>query len=206
MACEESQTITKKLRLLGHEAYSCDIQESSGGKPEWHIKDDALKVAYDTSKRWELMIAHPPCTYLSHAGARWLYPNGKLNHERYEKGIQATGFFMALLRAPIEKIAIENPMPSKIYGLPKHSQIIQPYQFGDEAQKKTLLWLKNLPNLKPTTIVGRGEMVTYKSGKTKAKWFMDAAKCKTPQERSRVRSITFNGIADAMATQWTNIY
>ena len=202
VACEESQTITKKLRQLGHDAYSCDLIDCSGGKPEWHIKDDAIKIAY--GEHWDMMIAHPPCTYLSHAGARWLYPKGILNESRFKQGLEAKEFFLKLLNAPIEKIAIENPLPSKIYELPEHTQIIQPYQFGDEAQKKTLLWLKELPKLQPTNIVGKGEMVTYKSGKTKAKWFMDAATGKTKEERARLRSVTFDGIADAMANQWTN--
>ena len=201
VACEESQAVTIELRKLGHEAYSCDLYECSGGHPEWHLKEDAILVA--NREHWDMMIAHPPCTYLSHAGARWLYPKGVLNEERYKKGLEAKEFFMQLLNAPIDKIAVENPLPSKIYGLPEHSQIIQPYQFGDEAQKKTLLWLKGLPELTPTKIVGKGEMVTYKSGKTKAKWFMDAATGKTKEERARLRSVTFDGIAEAMVTQWT---
>jgi hypothetical protein len=200
VACEESQTITKKLRVLGHEAYSCDLIDCSGGHPEWHLQEDAILVA--NREHWDMMIAHPPCTYLSHAGARWLYPKGVLNEDRYKKGMEAKGFFMELLNAPIERIAVENPLPSKIYGLPPHTQTIQPYQFGDEAQKKTLLWLKGLPELKHTNIVGKGEMVTYKSGKTKAKWFMDAAKG-TKEERARLRSVTFDGIAEAMVNQWT---
>jgi len=201
VACEESQTITKHLRNLGHESFSCDLIDCSGGHPEWHIKDDAIKIAYNGT--WDMMIAHPPCTFLSHAGARWLYPKGVLNVERYNKGLEAKKFFIKLLNAPIDKIAIENPVPSKIYDLPVHTQIIQPYQFGDEAQKKTLLWLKNLPELIPTEIVGKGEMVTYASGKRKAKWFMDAAHAKTVEERARLRSVTFDGIAKAMSEQWT---
>jgi hypothetical protein len=199
IACEESQAVCIEMRKLGHEAYSCDTQECSGGHPEWHIQDDVLKHLNDG---WDMMIAHPPCTYLSHAGARWLYPKGKLNKKRYEKGMDAKKFFMELLNANILKIVIENPLPSKIYGLPKHTQIIQPYEYGHEAQKKTLLWIKGLPKLCPTSIVGRGEMVTYKSGKKKAKWFMDAAKAKTPEERAKLRSKTFPGIAKAMAEQW----
>ena len=199
VACEESQTITKELRKRGHEAFSCDIKLCSGGHPEWHIKGDVLE---QLNKGWDMMIAHPPCTYLSHAGARWLYPKGVLNQDRLAKGMEAKDFFIKLLNAPIPKIAIENPTPSKVYGLPEHSQVVQPYLFGDEAQKRTLLWLKGLPELTPTNIVGKGEMVTYKSGKSKAKWFMDAAKAKTPKERARLRSVTFKGIADAMAEQW----
>lgn len=203
VACEESQTVTKELRALGHEAFSCDLEPCSGGHPEWHLQCDALKEAY--SGKYEMMIAHPPCTYLSHAGARWLYPKGVLNKDRLAKGMEAKELFVKLLEAPIEKIAIENPTPSKVYGLPPHSQVVQPYEFGDEAQKKTLLWTKGLPYLVPTDIVGKGDMVTYKSGKTKAKWFMDAAKAKTPKERAKLRSKTFPGIAKAMALQWAGL-
>ena len=102
VACEESQTITKEFRFLGYEAYSCDIQDCSGGHPEWHIKRDAIKEAY--SGKYNLMIAHPPCTYLSNAGARWLYPKGKLNNERYKKGLNAKEFFIKLLSCPIERV------------------------------------------------------------------------------------------------------
>ena len=120
VACEESQTITKEFRFLGYEAYSCDIQDCSGGHPEWHIKRDAIKEAY--SGKYNLMIAHPPCTYLSNAGARWLYPKGKLNNERYKKGLNAKEFFIKLLSCPIERVCIENPLPSKIFDLPNHTQ------------------------------------------------------------------------------------
>ena len=144
VACEESQAVTIELRKLGHEAYSCDILEQSGGHPEWHIKGDAVVTAYDRKCKWDMMIAHPPCTLLSNAGARWLYPKGELNKDRYKKGLNAKDFFMQLINAPIDKIAVENPTPSSIFGLPKHTQEIQPYQFGDEIQKRTLLWLKNI--------------------------------------------------------------
>jgi len=202
IACEESQSITIELRALGHEAYSCDLIECSGGHPEWHIQEDAILVA--NREHWDMMIAHPPCTFLSHAGARWLYPKGVLNIERYNKGLEAKDFFMKLLSVNVENICIENPLPSSIYGLPKYSQIIQPYEYGDEAQKKTLLWLKGLPLLIPTKIVGKGDMVTYKSGKKKAKWFMDASIGTTKAERAKIRSKTFPGIAKAMAEQWGN--
>ena len=200
VACEFSQIVCRAFRERGHEAFSCDILPYEGGHPEWHIQDDVLN--YIDLGCWDMMIAHPPRTYLSHAGARWLYPKGILNEDRYEKGIEARGFFMRLLNANIPLIAVENPQPSRIFGLPKESQIIQPYEFGDEAQKKTLLWLKNLPELKPTKMVGKGEFVTYKSGKRKAKWFMDAAKNTTKEERAKLRSYTFQGIANAMAEQW----
>ena len=197
VACEESQTVTNEFRKLGHEAFSCDIIPCSGGHPEWHIQVDVLRVL---NQNWDLLIAHPPCTYLSHAGARWLYPKGVLNEERYKKGMDAKEFFMKLYNSNIKHICVENPTPSKIYEMPEHSQIIQPYMFGDSAQKRTLLWLKNLPLLQPTNIVDKGEFITYKSGKRKAKWFMDAAK--NSNERAKIRSKTFQGIADAMAVQW----
>jgi len=200
VACEESQTVTKELRALGHEAFSFDLAPCSGTHPKWKKQSYSLKDAY--SRKYYMIIPHPPCTYLSHAGARWLYPKGVLNQDRLEKGMKAKELFVKLLEAPIDKIAIENPTPSKVYGLPPHNQVVQPYEFGDEAQKKTLLWTKGLPDLIPTDIVGKGDMVTYKSGKTKAKWFMDAAKAKTPKERARLRSVTFPGIAKAMALQW----
>jgi len=169
VACEESQAVTIELRRLGHEAYSCDLIECSGGHPEWHIKDDALKVAY--REHWDMMIAHPPCTYLSNAGARHLYPKKKLNQERLAKGLIAKGFFMSLLTAPIEKIAIENPLPSTIYNLPKHSQIIQPWQFGHPFKKRTQFRLKGLPKLKATNIVDISE-----STKIPGNWFNKGGK------------------------------
>ena len=116
VACEESQTVCKAFRALGIEAFSCDVQECSGGYPEWHIQGDAIAEAY--SGKYDLMIAHPPCTYLSKAGARWLYKGGKLNAERYELGLQGKAFFEAMLNAPKKHIAIDNPTPMKIYGLP----------------------------------------------------------------------------------------
>ena len=194
VACEESQTVCKAFRARGHEAYSCDIQDCSGGHPEWHIKGDALVVAY--SEQWDLMIAHPPCTYLSRAGTRWLFPKGELNKERFEKGMQARKFFEELLNAPIPMIAIENPMPHKVFGMPKETQIIQPWQHGHEAQKTTLLWLKNLPLLQETNVVGKGEYFYDKvNGWRHTKWFMSNT-CQ------KARSKTFTGIAEAMSEQW----
>lgn len=150
VACEESQEVCKAFRELGHEAYSCDIQDCSGGHPEWHLKQDVLPLL---NEEWDLIIAHPPCTYLSNAGARHLYPHGLLNMERYEKGLEAKEFFMKFLNCKCKKVCVENPLPSKIFRLPDYSQIIQPYEFGHPYKKKTLLWLKNLPPLKPTCIV-----------------------------------------------------
>ena len=191
VACEESQAVCKAFRELGHKAYSCDLQECSGGHPEWHIKGDALKVL--NLPIWDLVIAHPPCTYLSNAGARFLYPKGVLNEERYKKGLEGKAFFMKFFNAKCTHIAIENPVASKIYGLPKHSQEIQPYMFGHPFKKKTRLWLKGLPQLKPTNIVTVSE-----STKVAGNWFNKGGK-----ERQKNRSKTFEGIARAMATQWS---
>ena len=203
VACEESQEVCKAFRAKGHEAYSCDIQEPSGGHPEWHILGDALKAidggqvttmdgeTHDIGK-WDLLIAHPPCTYLSNAGARFLYPKGVLNMERYEKGVEAKEFFMKFLNCNCEKVCVENPLPSKIFGLPDYSQIIQPYEFGHPYKKKTLLWLKNLPYLKPTCVAECPQ-----STKVPGNWFNAGG-----NDRQRNRAKTFPGIAKAMADQW----
>jgi len=209
VACEESQAVTKQFRALGHNAYSCDLLNSSGGNPEWHIKGDAIQIAYDSSYNWDLMIAHPPCTYLAVSGARWLYnKDGSRNEDRWVKQAEGLAFVRKLMDAPIEYIAIENPVSVISTQIRKPDQIIQPYQFGDEASKKTCLWTKNLPDLVHTNIVGKGEMIEWidKNGKTKrqAKWYLDAlSKAKTPEERRTLRSKTFKGIAKAMAEQWS---
>lgn len=203
VACEESQAVCIAFRERGHEAYSCDIVPCSGGHPEWHIQDDVLKHLGDG---WDMMIAHPPCTHLAVSGAAWF--KAKQEDGRQWGGIK---FFMEFVFAPIEKICIENPIGimSRIYREP--DQIIQPYYFGDEAQKTTCLWLKNLPKLyhnelpnlfdKEVTHVGKGEFITHASGKVMPKWYADAYKLQ-PEERSKERSKTFPGIAKAMAEQW----
>jgi len=195
IACEESQTVCKTFRELWHEAYSCDIQECSGWHPEWHILWDAVEVAYDIRHEWDMMIAHPPCTYLSNAWARFLYPSWVLNEERYRKWLEAKDFFMLLLNAPIEKIAIENPVQSKIYWIPEYVQIIEPYYFWHPFKKKTCLWLRKLPALKPTNILEKPQ-----STKVAWNWFNKGGK-----ERQKNRSKTFEGIAKAMAEQWSII-
>ena len=189
VACEESQRVCIAFRERGHEAYSCDIEPCSGGHPEWHIQDDVLK---HLNEDWDLVIAHPPCTYLSNAGARFLFPKGKLNKERYKLGLEAKEFFLKLLNAPCDKICVENPVSSKIFDIPKHTQEIQPYMFGHPYKKKTRLWLKGLPELKPTNIVEVSE-----STKIAGNWFNKGGK-----ERQKNRSKTFEGIAKAMAEQW----
>lgn len=141
---------------------------------------------------WDLMIAHPPCTYLSNAGARHLYPGGKLNHDRYELGLRAKEFFMALYNAKISKKCIENPIPSRIYELPKYGQFIQPYEHGHPYRKKTCLWLSGLPHLKPSMVVDERE-----STKIPGNWFNSGGR-----DRQKNRARTFPGIAAAMADQW----
>tara|TARA_R110002033_G_scaffold37472_3_gene76439 strand:- start:40 stop:684 length:645 start_codon:yes stop_codon:yes gene_type:complete len=201
VACEESQAVTIELRKLGHEAYSCDLLEQSGGYPEWHIKGDAVKEAY--SGKYDMMICFTPCTHLAVSGARHFAI--KIADGRQQQGID---LFMSFVNAPINKIAIENPIGIMSSNYRKPNQIIQPWQFGDKAQKSTCLWLKNLPNLEPTNIVEKGEFFEFTSKKgvkkRMAMWYYKALKeAKTPTERSTLRSKTFPGIAKAMANQWT---
>lgn len=212
VACEESQVVCVAFRERGHEAYSCDIQEPSGGHPEWHILGDALEAikggrvvtmdmeVHDIVK-WDLIIAHPPCTYLSNAGARWLYAGGELNIERYIKGLYGKEFFMAMLNADCQRIAVENPIPSSIYDLPQYTQIIQPYQFGEPWSKKTCLWLKGLEPLQQTNIVEDYKPYCSSgsySGTHDPKYKGASRKGGSAKSRSK----TFYGIAKAMAEQW----
>jgi len=208
IACEESQSICKEFRSLGHEAYSCDLLPCSGGHKDWHIQGDALKQAY--SGNYDLMVAHPPCTYLAVSGARWLYnKDGSKNTKRWKNQKEALDFVNKLLNAPIKHIALENPISVISSNIRKPDQIVQPWMFGDEAQKSTCLWLKNLPLLKPTNIVGKGEFIEFisKDGKKKKqpKWYFEALqKAKTPEERRTLRSKTFPGMAKAIAEQWSD--
>ena len=209
IACEESQAITKSFRKLGFDAYSCDLLPCSGGHPEWHIQGDAIAEAY--SGKYDMMIAHPPCTYLAVSGARWLYnKDGTRNEERYNNQAKALEFVEALMNAPIEHIAIENPISVISSHIKKPDQIVHPYMFGDKASKSTCLWLKNLPLLEPTNIVEKGEFIEFVSKKgvkkRQAKWYYEAlSKAKTPEERRTLRSKTFQGMADAIAEQWSCI-
>lgn len=196
LACEESQVVTREFRGLGHEAYSCDILPTSGNNREWHIKDDVTKILND---EWDLIIAFPPCTHLASSGAAWF--EAKRKDGRQQEGID---FFNLFTNLDCPKVAIENPIGIMSTQYRKPDQIIQPYQFGDEYRKSTCLWLKGLPKLKPTNLVGMGEQVTYKSGTTMPKWYAEAWKL-SPLERSKVRSKTFPGIAKAMALQWGNL-
>lgn len=197
VACEESQEVCKAFRAKGHEAYSCDIQECSGGHPEWHIQGDVLPLL---KEKWDLIIAHPPCTYMSKAGARFMYLTaGNVNQERLEKSLQAKKFFMQFMNADCEKICIENPTPLKIVGLPKESQVIQPYQFGHPYSKRTLLWLKGLPELKPTNILT--EYTPYLPSNTGG-FARGKGGSRGVAHNAKDASKTFSGIAQAMAEQW----
>lgn len=191
VACEYSGVVRDAFRRGGHDAWSCDISPTDAD-PTYHIQGDVLRILNDG---WDLMIAHPPCTYLSNAGAKHLYPKGVLNTDRLKKGLDAKEFFMALYDADIPFIAVENPIPSKVYGLPPYTQIIQPYYFGEPFQKKTCLWLKNLPLLEPTNMVESAQ-----STKVPGNWFNKGGK-----DRQKNRARTFQGIADAMAEQWGSL-
>lgn len=213
IACEESQRVCAAFRERGHIAWSCDIIPCSGGHPEWHILGDCLPLLngdceftteagwrHEQKGKWDLIIAHPPCTYLSNAGACRLYPHkGQLDLVRFQKGLEAKAFFMTLLNADCAKIAVENPVPSKVFEMIPHTQEIQPWQFGHPYTKKTRLWLKGLPELTPTNIVqpigpycpaGTGRKDRSKYGAAKR------------GEDAKNRAKTFPGIARAMAEQW----
>ena len=216
VACEESQAVTIELRKLGHMAFSCDIIECSGGHPEWHIQGDALKLIngncifmtadgewHQLQGTWDMIIAFPPCTYLTVTGNRWF------NVERYgEKAIwrqaareDAIRFFMAFANADCDRIAIENPIGIMSSTWREPNQIINPYEFGDPFEKKTCLWLKGLPELKPTNIVDVPPRTKFDSGKSMPAWYAEAWKL-PKEERAKLRSKTFPGIARAMAEQW----
>lgn len=215
VACEESQEVCKAFREKGHKAFSCDIIDCSGGRPEWHIKVNVINILgghcwFSTTDgkshyicKWDMIIAFPPCTYLTVTGNRWfnLDKYGDKAIERQQKRIEAIHFFMKFVNADCEKIAIENPVGvmSTLYGKP--DQIIHPYMFGHPERKATCLWLKNLPNLKPTNVV-EPNIIKYKNGKgTDSPWHMNTMSL-PKEERSRLRSKTFHGVAQAMADQW----
>lgn len=226
VACEESQAVCKAFREKGHEAYSCDIIECSGGHPEWHIKGDVLNILNPTALfvgeqpgiefftmngdhhsfigKWDMIIAFPPCTYLSNAGAARLYKkfDGKsyCELERLNKGFDAKEFFMQFLNAEADKIAIENPIPSGVYRLPPYTQIIQPYEHGHIYSKKTCLWLKGLPKIKPTNIVE--PICSWVSGGSKDSRGNRRKNCGMTFRDSKTKAKTFEGVAKAMAEQW----
>ncbi len=197
VACEESQEVCKAFRARGHEAYSCDIQDCSGGKPEWHIKADALELL---KMRWDMIVAFPPCTFMTNAGAVRMRVGGEIVEERLEKAMEAKAFFMRFYEADCQKIAIENPTPMKLIGLPEYSQAIQPYFFGHPYSKRTCLWLKGLPPLMPTDVLNYHE--PYVNGGFKDK-HGNYRKFQGRKERDpKTRAKTFPGIAKAMAEQW----
>lgn len=187
VACEFSGIVRDAFAARGHDAWSCDLLPTE--RPGNHIQGDVVEIL---DRGWDLMIAHPPCTYLSNAGARFLYPGGRLNQERLGLGLEAKELFMSLLDADIPKIAVENPVPSTVFLLPKYNQVIQPFYFGDAVQKKTCLWLKNLPPLMSTDVCESAQ-----STKIPGNWFNKGGK-----DRQKNRAQTFPGIAKAMAEQW----
>lgn len=193
IACEYSGIVRDAFAKKGHDVMSCDILPTeSEGK---HYQGDVFDVLHDD---WDMMIAHPPCTHLSVSGARWF-------KDKQQEQKEALDFVRMLLDAPIKHIALENPVSVISSKIRKPDQIIQPWQFGHEAQKTTCLWLKNLPHLKHTKVVSKGEFTTFKSGKKHPKWYADALKL-SKHERMKVRSKTFQGIAQAMAEQWSKPY
>lgn len=201
LACEESQAVTIAFRKLGIEAFSCDLLPCSGEHPEWHFQEDMFDVIKREPK-FDLMIAFPPCTDLAVSGARHF--EKKIADGSQQKSIQ---FFMDVINADVERIAVENPIGIMSGKFRKPDQIIQPWMFGDKAQKSTCLWLKNIPKLVPTNIVDKGEFFEFLSKKGEKKrmpmWYYNALKeAKTPEQRRTLRSKTFQGIADAMAEQW----
>lgn len=197
VACEESQAVTIEFRKLGHEAYSCDLQPCSGWHPEWHIQGDVTELL---KQHWDMIIAHPPCTYLTNGGAVRMYPKkGVVDEERLAKAMEAKEFFMMFYNANCDKIAIENPMPMSIVGLPEKSQVIQPYEYGDPFSKRTYLWLKGLPQLIPTNILTEYQPFINGGGGRLNK---PNYKGKEFANGSKNRSKTFQGIAKAMAEQW----
>ena len=212
-ACEESQRVCAAFRKRGHEAYSCDIEPCSGGHPEWHVMGDVLPLlnghceieTMDGQKhriegRWDMILAFPPCTKTSNAGARHLWKGGRLNIKRYYEGLCGKALFQAIWAADCERVVIENPVSSRIYEYPTPSQTIQPYEYGHPYSKKTLLWERGVEKLKPTKIV-----------EVKASWCPSGSYAGKHAERHRGmftkdraknRSKTFEGVAEAMAEQW----
>jgi hypothetical protein len=215
VACEESQTLCKAFRERGFLAYSCDMQKCSGGRPDWHINYGCLGTIeeeyfitqdgyfHPNFDGFDLMVAHPPCTYLTVTGNKWMKPEFRNRfpdrHLQREKAVQ---FFLDLFEAPIRHIAVENPVGIISTRFRKPDQYVHPYHFGDPHSKKTGLWLKNLPKLEPTNVV-KPEMYVYKDGREDPIWHVESMKL-PPDERSRVRSKTFQGMANAMADQWGN--
>ena len=213
VACEESQRVCIELRRLGNEAFSCDFESCSGGHPEWHIRQDVIPLLDGNCRfltvdgmwhrvygKWDMIIAFPPCTYMTKAGAVRMRVRGEISKERYQKAIAAKEFFMLIYNADCSKIAIENPTPMKLIGLPPYDQVIQPYDFGHPYSKRTCLWLKGLPPLFATEIMSDYEPYINggcKDAKGNYRRFQGRK-----ERNSKNRSKTFPGIAKAMADQW----
>ena len=189
VACEESQAVTREFRLLGHEAYSCDIQPTSGANPEWHIQQDVLPLL---SKQWNMVVAFPPCTDLAVSGAAWFAEKRKDGKQQ-----ASINFFMEFANCKCERVAIENPIGIMSTVWRKPDQIIQPWQFGHTEQKATCLWLKGLPMLIGTNNV-KQEMLTLPKNQRERLHYLSPSK-----DRTTLRSKTFSGIARAMAEQWS---
>jgi site-specific DNA-cytosine methylase len=202
VACEESQALTNRFRGLGHEAFSCDILPCSGGHPEWHLQQDVTELL---KQKWDMIVAFPPCTYLTVTGNRWFNIDryGEKAVQRHKDREEAIKFFLMFANAECDYIAIENPVGIMSSEWRKPDQIINPYEFGDPYEKKTCLWLKGLPPLKPTNVVKPEPRKEFKSGKTMPGWYADTWKL-PKDERAKLRSKTFPGIAQAMVSQWTN--
>ena len=218
VACEESKTVCKAFREKGHEAYSCDIMDCSGGQPEWHLKENVLYLlngdcGFNTcdneehfiSGHWALIIAHPPCTYMSKAGARWMFPKaGEIDWDRYALAMEAKDFFMAFYNCECEKVVIENPVPLKCVELPEPTQKIQPYEFDDKNKhpysKATLLWIKGVPKLRPTT--PRNKPIGTWMPSNTGGFSRGQGGGRGIAHDKKTASKTFSGIARAMAEQW----
>ncbi|MBQ8279843.1 MAG: DNA cytosine methyltransferase [Roseburia sp.] len=218
VACEESQAVCKEFRMKGHEAYSCDLEPCSGGCPQWHIRQNVLPLLngncefytcdgarHFISGEWDMILAFPPCTYLTNTGNAWfnVQKYGQRAMNRLASRDVAAYFFMRFVNADCEKIAIENPIGHMSTRYRKPNQIIHPYMFGDAERKATCLWLKGLPELVPTNIV-EPKIIAYKNGKgTDSPWHMETMGL-PPEQRAKMRSKTFPGIARAMAEQWSD--
>lgn len=218
-ACEESQVVCKAFRARGHNAFSCDIIECSGGHPEWHIMQDVLPLLngrctfftqdgqmHEIKDRWDMILAFPPCTYLTVTGNRWfnIERHGEKAIQRHKDREEAIEFFKAFANADCERIAIENPVGIMSSAWRKPNQIINPYEFGDPFEKKTCLWLHGLPQLQPTNIVEPPPRKHFDSGKTMPAWYAEVWHL-PKEERAKLRSKTFPGIAKAMAEQWGGV-
>ena len=229
VACEESQRVCTAFRELGHEAYSCDILEPSGGHEEWHIQGDVLEILnpkdhlgdfeapdrfisfrtmdgkYHEVQQWDIIIAHPPCTYLTVTGNRWFNVEryGDKAIERHKLRAEAAEFFMKFANAECKHICIENPVGYMSTHYRPADQCIQPYMFGDPFEKKTCLWLKNLPKLQPTNIVKPPPRMKFESGRSMPAWYAEAWHL-PEKERAKLRSQTFKGIAQAIAKQFSS--